>query len=573
MRYFLKKLIPILLVLIVMISIGWYFLIYDTTMTRDLLLSHAQHLEQNGKTSAAVWLYHLAYLQSDNDEYVAIELADQFKSIGNYTKAETTLIKAIQDGCGADVYIALCKTYIEQNKLRDAVAMLDKVSNPEIKLQLDAMRPKAPIASTENGTYNQNLDIEISCTAEKLYVSSDRDYPSIHQDVYSSPLNLADGDHMIYAVCIAENGLISPLSTFHYIIRNVVQEVSFTDAYVEHALRQQLLIPDTHPVYSNDLWAVESFQFPSLAQSCEDLKWLPNLKELTISGSVCTDFTTISQLKHLTNLTITDTDIADGDISFLSSLNSIQHLTLTGCGITTITNISQLISIQYLDLSNNAIRNLAPLAELAQLDTLYLSNNALTSVQDISHLDKIQTLDLSYNALVTTEPITHLSNLVCLDVSSNNLMQLEGINALTKLEVLSASYNDLLDVDILVNCVNLRQLDVSHNTLLNIQALGNLSALEELDFSYNEVTKLPTFQQDCALRIIRGEHNMISTLDKLSGLQNLTHVYMDYNQQISTITNLKNCPALREVSVYGTKVTNIQALADKGIMVHYTPKT
>ena len=74
MRHFLKKMIPVLLVIAMLASVIWYFLIYDTTLTRDLLLQQARHFEQSGNTTAAVLLYNLAYLQSGNNEAVAIEL-------------------------------------------------------------------------------------------------------------------------------------------------------------------------------------------------------------------------------------------------------------------------------------------------------------------------------------------------------------------------------------------------------------------------------------------------------------------------------------------------------------------
>ena len=206
MRHFLKKLIPILLALAILVSVGWYFLVYDTTLTRDLLLKQARRFEQDGDTSAAVWLYNLAYLQSGNDEAVAIELSEQFKAIGNYSKAESTLTKAIQDGGGVDVYVALCKLFLEQDKLYDAVTMLDKVGNKEIKAQLDTMRPKAPVASVPSGSYTQYLNVDISTEGGKLYVTTDREYPSIHADEYTAPVVLSGGNTTIYALTFAEGG-------------------------------------------------------------------------------------------------------------------------------------------------------------------------------------------------------------------------------------------------------------------------------------------------------------------------------------------------------------------------------
>ena len=573
MRHFLKKLIPILLALAILVSVGWYFLVYDTTLTRDLLLKQARRFEQDGDTSAAVWLYNLAYLQSGNDEAVAIELSEQFKAIGNYSKAESTLTKAIQDGGGVDVYVALCKLFLEQDKLYDAVTMLDKVGNKEIKAQLDTMRPKAPVASVPSGSYTQYLNVDISTEGGKLYVTTDREYPSIHADEYTAPVVLSGGNTTIYAVSIGENGLVSPLAVYGYIVSNVVEEVFLTDGYIDAAFRQLLQLEEDQSIYSNMLWEIEEFTMPQLAASCADLKWLPNLKRLTIEDCAFTDFSPLSALTNLQTLTVKNTAIADSDLSFLADMKQLTSLTLSGCSISTIADMDGHMSLTYLDLSNNTVRNISALSGMAALEELNLSNNALINLQDIQMLQALRVLDVSYNSLATTIHVTSLTALTDLDVSSNNLMKLEGIDALTQLQHFAAAYNNLIDVNILQACTDLRTLDVSHNTLLNIRVLAGLTLLEELDFSDNEVSMLPEFKSDCALRIIRGEHNFLTSLDNLSGLKNLTHVYMDYNTKISNINSLRHCPALKEVNVYGTKVTNISMLADAGILVNYTPKT
>ena len=157
MERFMKKafkiIVPILLSFVVLGSIAWYLLIYDSSFTQELLLSQARRLEANGKHGAAVWVYDLAYSQSGEDGNVAIELAEQYKSIGNYTKAEFTLSNAIADSGSTELYIALCKTYVEQDKLLDAVRMLDNITDPAIKAELDALRPAAPALEPEPGFF------------------------------------------------------------------------------------------------------------------------------------------------------------------------------------------------------------------------------------------------------------------------------------------------------------------------------------------------------------------------------------------------------------------------------------
>ena len=109
MKKFWRTLVPILLALLIIASLVWYCFVYDRDFTRDMLLNQARHQSMQGNPKVASWFYNLAYEHSGQDENVAIELANQFKADGNYTKAEYTLSNAIADGGTADLYMALCK--------------------------------------------------------------------------------------------------------------------------------------------------------------------------------------------------------------------------------------------------------------------------------------------------------------------------------------------------------------------------------------------------------------------------------------------------------------------------------
>ena len=147
MKKLIHFLVPLLLVILVIASIGWYLFVYDRAFTRDILLQQARNNDLKGNTSLSSWFYNMAYSFSGQDENVAIELANQYKASGNYTKAEVTLSKAIRDGATKELYTALCKTYVEQDKLLDAVSMLANIPDASIKAELEAMRPTAPEAA------------------------------------------------------------------------------------------------------------------------------------------------------------------------------------------------------------------------------------------------------------------------------------------------------------------------------------------------------------------------------------------------------------------------------------------
>ncbi len=571
MKQAIKVIVPLLLGIAILFSIGWYFLEYDTDFTRDFLLEQARVQEENGNHRVAVWLYELAYRQSDDNDLVAIELAGHFKSIGNYAKAESTLSKAIEDGGSLELYIALCKTYVEQNKLMDAVHMLDQVSNPEIKAELSAMRPAVPKASSPSGFYSQYIQVSLEASSGTLYYSTDGEYPSLVTDAYTAPIKLSGGDTTVFALAVGENGLVSSPAVFSYTVGNVIEEVIFEDTSMETAIRELLNIGADRKIFSNELWNISEFTVPASAASCADLKWLPNLTSIVISNAAFPDLQVLGKLKKLETLLVVDSVISTADLKVIASLPKLSALALRGCSLSSIDALAAATELWYLDLRDNTIRDIGVLSNMKKLQALYISHNALVSLESIADLTGLMLLDVSYNSIVTTKPLQHLVNLTELDISANGLMKLEGMEKLTELTAFAAAHNKFVEVDALSACKKLKKLDVSHNHLLNIKVAAELPALEELNFSYNEVSSLPAFQAGSPMKIINGGYNQLSSLDNLAKLAKLEYIYMDYNSNVKSVNALVKCTALKVVNIYGTKVTNVQKLTDMGVLVNYKP--
>ncbi len=571
MKRFLKVIVPLLLAVAILFSIGWYLLEYDPEFTRDLLLSQARLMEKNGNMTAAVWFYDLAYAQSIENDHVAIELAEKFKALGNYTKAEYTLSKAIEDGGTVPLYTALCKTYVEQNKLMDAVQMLDKISNPEMKQQLDALRPEAPTVSLEPGHYSQYLTVTVDVTSGWLFATTDGEFPSIREDYYREPITLTQGRNTILALCITDGGLVSPLASFTYTVDGVIEEVTFQDPAVEDAVRTQLEVRPGTPLMSSDLWMITEFTLPSGAVSCQDLRWMKNLEKLTIENNVLDSLESLSGMQKLSQVTITGCILSTQELAIIGKLPALARLDLSGCSLSSIDGLENAVNLQYLDLSDNNIRNIDALMGLRKLETLDLSHNAVVSLEQISQLSSLHALDVSYNSVVTTAPLQNLSGLTALYLNGNGLMQLEGFEALTGLKILEAGENKLVDISVLSGCTQLERLNVANNTLLDLSVVSNFGSLRELLFAYNEVEVLPRFAPGTPLVTVDGSHNHISSLEPLTGMQFLEYVMMDYNGGISNLGPLANCPSLKLVNVYRTCVTSVSVLTDLGVIVNFKP--
>lgn len=571
MKKFFKILISVLLALSIIFCVWWYLFEYDPEFTRDALLYGARYFDSNGNTVIASWFYDRAYEQAKDNDAVAIELANQHKSDGNYTQAELILSKAIEDGGGVELYTELCKTYIQQDKILDAVKLLDGITNTETKALLDEMRPAAPTATPDPGFYNQYISVSIAAQGGTLYVSPKGEYPSIHDDPYSQPVALGDGENSIYAVVVADSGLVSPVSVFSYTVGGIIEEVHFSDPSVETYVRQLLGVSQNKKLMSNNLWTITEFEMPAESTSFADLKYMPFLEKLTITGGPSGQLDVLSSLTTLESLSITNVSIGADEVEVIGSLTKLKELTLNGCSITTVSDLESLEELTYLDLGNNTIRNISALGAMKKLSYLDLQHNALTDISSLSDLMSLNKLNLSFNNITDLTPVCGITALTFLDVSNNNLTDISNIYLLTSLKYLSAAYNTISDITAVSECTALTELYINNNVITDISGIPALTDLAHLNFASNQVTQLPDFADDCALITIDGSHNLLTKLDPLAGLDHLTNVYMDYNEGIESIDCLAECHLLILVNVYGTKVTEVEKLTDMSVVVNFNP--
>ena len=570
MKKIFRILIPLILALAIVFSLVWYIFVYDRSFVRDLLISSARTCANMGYSSASSMFYDMAYNHAGQDENVAIELANQYKEEGNYTKAEFTLSNAIADGGTSELYIALCKTYVEQNKLLDAVTMLDNIADPAIKAELEAQRPVITAIDPTPGFYSQYISVTLEAEGGQIYWSADREYPSISGNVYTEPLALPNGETTIQAVAVADSGLVSPLTMLGYTIGGVIEEVTFADEAIEAQVRTQLNLRADEVIYTDDLWAITSFSVPSNAGTLADLARMNYLTHLECTNVAVDSLQSLSGLTLLQSIDLSGSRLPNGSLSYLSALPDLKTLKLSNCRLSSLSGLEGCPSLTALYLNNNALRNLSPISGITTLKELYLQRNAVVEMDALKSLTDLQRLDVSYNSITTTAPAGNLKNLSWLNISNNRLTTLSGTGKLTNLTYLDVSYNQLKKVDVVAGCVNLTELYMFNNNVSDILALKSLVKLKTLDFSHNKVTTIPSWPLDCALYSINGSHNNIASLTPLKGMKNLAYVYMDYNN-ITSISPLNNCYNLVRVDVYGNVIKSVESLTKQSVIVNYDP--
>ena len=570
MKKFFQILVPFLLVVLILASLFWYGFIYDRSFTRDLLLGQARYHSTDGNPRISSWFYDRAYDLSGQDDDVALELANQFKNAGNYTKAEYTLNHALADRPTASLYTALCKTYVQQDKLLDAVNLLDNIPYADIKAELDAMRPAAPSTIPEPGFYSEYIGVSFRENPYRIYYTTDGEYPSIHDAPYTDVFHMPAGQTVIQAISIDESGLVSPLATITYTVGGVIEEVSFTDAAIDAAIHQLISADEDETLYTNMLWDISEFTVPEGAMNLQDLVCLSYLEKLTIQDQTLDSLSFLAGLPSLKELNLTDCRFTAGELETIAGLPMLERLTLSNCGLSTIAGLENAQKLTYLDLSHNTIRNLTPLAGMATLRSLNLGHNAVTVLDALSDLAELEELNVCYNVVTSLSPIVFCGKLNTLVANNNQLTSLSGIENLAGLKVLNVNKNGISDVGVLANCTALVELDIGSNNVTDISALKTLTELALFTFSHNQVTQLPAWPDGCKLRSIDGAYNQVESLNPLKNMHNLTHVFMDYNA-ITSVDPIADCFSLVQVNVYGNEIENVDALKEHEIIVNWDP--
>lgn len=552
MKYILKIFLIVLLVVAIIGAACWFFLVQRPDLTMSVFAHWGDYFYDAGRYNRAVSLYETACKLSPENANLPLRLAQAYINSGNYTKAEYTLVSAITNNPeSVQLYVALSKTYIEQDKILDAEQMLDRITSADVKAQIDALRPNAPVLSPESGYYSEYIDVAVTATGGTAYLAVNQDYPSIETDAYEAPVTLEAGDSKVVVVTVAENGLVSDAVYGGYTIGSVVEEVKLSDSALDSYVRELLGKSASDTIMSDELWELEELTLPEGVQDISDLTRFAGLKTLTIQNATGLDLSVLPQLTTLQTLDLSGTTLPTSTLDAIGTLPELKKLVLQGCAVTAINPLVGLSNLEYLDLTNNSVSDLTAITALEHLKDLYLTNNPVKSITYLNSCLELERL--------------HIEN--C------GVSRLSSLAGNTSLQELYASNNEISDISVLSDCVSLSVLDISDNQVKDVSVIANLPELTYFLASHNQIESLPAFDTaNCKLVRINVNNNQLTDLSPLKGLPALNYIFADYNQ-ISDISGLEDCPLLTQLNLFDNPVNEeqVKALQEIGRIVNYTP--
>lgn len=551
MKHALKIILPIILILALIIGACCFFLIARRDLTESIFVYWGEHFYEAGRYSRAVSFYKAAMHFAPKDADLAIRLADAYKKSGNYTKAEYTLVSAItQIPDSVQLYVALSKTYVEQDKLLDAETMLGRITNDAVRTQIDALRPAAPVIEPESGNYSEYIDVTVTGASGTVYAVCNSDFPASEQDVYTGPISLEAGESKIVALSVAENGLVSDAVYAGYTVGNVVEEVKLADAGMDAYVRELLGKTAGSAIMSDELWAVEELDLPDTVASLEDLPYFTGLHSLSLHHGTGLDLSVLSQLPTLRKLDLSGCTLSTAAMNTIVTLSELTSLNLSGCAVAEIDALIGLQKLETLDLSNNTVSDLTALSALLALRELNLTNNPITSLSNLKNCTELETLYAGQCAIT----------------------RIAGLADHTKLKTLVLPGNKITDISALAGCTAIETLDLSGNSISDISVVSGFKKLVDLNVSSNQITDLPQFDADTPLWHVDISHNQIESLAGLEGNLAVNFINADYNR-IKSVAKLESCIMLVRMNLWDNPVDadEVKQLQDIGILINYNP--
>ncbi len=564
-----KKALILFLVLLILggLAFGAYYFLW----TPENFSAWGAAAMQKGNYETAADRYEVAVeLEPENLDYV-LALMNAHLADGNFTKAERTLVKAIRVAPSARLYCELSTLYVLQDKILDAQLMLDTITDPMVRSEIEALRPAAPVFEPAPGEYDEDVHWTVNVSGGKVYYSTDGTYPSSHSEPYSEPLPLSSGTTKIQAILVGDNGLVSPIVDGEYLVEGIVETLVFESPEMEDYIRELLYIPRTSPVLSSNLWEITELNIPNTVKSFGDLVYFPNLVSLTIQDSIADDYSVFEKLPQLETLDLSGSLISFEALEYVGMLRKLTSLNLQGCGLSNIEALGNLTALKWLNLADNSITHISSIVEMKELQYLNLKSNGVVSLDALNGIHTLTEFDVSGNKVTTLAPLQHCTNMQILHVDSNELMSVGALSHMVELTILTAANNHLEDISALSNSTKMTLLDVSNNFLTSVDCIAQMPNLTELNISHNEVLDLPQLEPTFHLQRFYASYNQLLSVDALAGLQELAIVDVDYNEDLMDIEVLISCRLLVQVNAFGTRVKEVKQLTDYGIIVNFNP--
>lgn len=254
---------------------------------------------------------------------------------------------------------------------------------------------------------------------------------------------------------------------------------------------------------------------------------LLQVKDLFLNTNEILDYSALKYMPNLKSLTVANAKITDP--SFFANLKQLNHLALRGNEFSDVTPLVKMENLESLDLSNNKITNVAPLIEMKNVKSLYLSGNQIEDVTALAKMEQLDYLNLANNKITDVAPLSALKNVTYLTLAGNQIEDIKPLYSLP-LKDLVLTRNKVKDLSGIDQMNQLNKLFIGKNQIEDVTPLAKMTQLTELDLPNNELKDITPLSNLVNLQKLDLEANYISDLSPVSKLNKLVYLSFVANE-------------------------------------------
>ncbi|PDY40516.1 NEAT domain-containing leucine-rich repeat protein [Bacillus wiedmannii] len=254
---------------------------------------------------------------------------------------------------------------------------------------------------------------------------------------------------------------------------------------------------------------------------------LLQVKDLFLNTNEILDYSALKYMPNLKSLTVANAKITDP--SFFANLKQLNHLALRGNEFSDVTPLVKMDNLASLDLSNNKITNVAPLVEMKNVKSLYLSGNQIEDVTALAKMEQLDYLNLANNKITNVAPLSALKNVTYLTLAGNQIEDIKPLYSLP-LKDLVLTRNKVKDLSGIDQMNQLNKLFIGKNQIEDVTPLAKMTQLTELDLPNNELKDITPLSNLVNLQKLDLEANYISDLSPVSKLNKLVYLSFVANE-------------------------------------------
>ena len=223
----------------------------------------------------------------------------------------------------------------------------------------------------------------------------------------------------------------------------------------------------------------------------------------------------------------------------------VTSLTLADAGLTDadLGELTRLRSLESLSLSGNRLHNISVLAELTSLTFLHLANNDVSDLMPLRSLTRLKTLYIDGNPITDLSPLYTLSSLRTLSMKD--------------IEVTSAQLTELQEA--LPECRIYADEAVEKVEEITIAFVTFRTDAASVDLSGHQVSDLSPLSKCTALRELAAAGCGISDISPLVDLHDLVRLDLSDNK-IGDLRSLMTISGLKYLNVHGNQIRDITVL-------------